>query len=48
MRAVHKVLIEVKNSILLNVGDPEGILDQQFKHHPIHSSNIIVLIEDIK
>jgi hypothetical protein len=48
VRAVHKVLIEVRHSILLNVGDPEGILDQQLKPHPIHSPNITVLIKGIK
>ncbi len=34
--------MEMKD-ILLIVGDPRGILDQQLSHHPIHWLNIIII-----
>ncbi len=36
-----KVLIEVDINIFLIVSNPQGILDQQLRPHPIHSLNII-------
>jgi hypothetical protein len=43
----HEVLVEVDVNILLIVGNPKGILDQQLRPLPIHLSNII-LIHDKK
>jgi hypothetical protein len=36
VHAGHKVLVDVDGNILLTVGDPEVILDQQLRPHPIH------------
>jgi hypothetical protein len=44
VRAGHKVLMEVDDSILLIVGDPQGIFDQQLRPHQIHLINITFLI----
>ncbi len=44
--AVHagcKVLLEVDESILLIVGDPQQILDQQLRSHPISLLDVITL-----
>jgi hypothetical protein len=30
--------------ILLIVGDPQGILDQQFRPHPIHLLKMIIIL----
>jgi hypothetical protein len=36
MCAGHKTLMEVDDNILLIVVDPQGILDEQLRPHPIH------------
>jgi hypothetical protein len=36
MRADHETLMEVDDNILLIVVDPQGILDEQLRTHPIH------------
>jgi hypothetical protein len=50
MRISHKVLMEVVNNILLSVGNPQEILDEQLRPHPVLLSNIIqdILINQIK
>ncbi len=35
----HQVLMEDEDDILLIVGDPQKILDHQFRPHTIHSFN---------
>jgi hypothetical protein len=41
----RKVMMEVDDNILLIVDDPQGILDEQLRLHPIHllKNNIITL-----
>jgi hypothetical protein len=34
--AGHEVLMKVDDNILLIVGNPQWIVDQPFKPHPIH------------
>ncbi len=50
MHISHKVLMEVVNNILLIVVNPQGILDELLRPHPINLSNIIqvTLINQIK
>jgi hypothetical protein len=36
VHASHKVLIEFEDNILLIVGNPQAILNQQLRPHPIH------------
>jgi hypothetical protein len=36
--------MEIDDNILLIAGNPQGILNQQLKPHPIHVLNIIILI----
>jgi hypothetical protein len=43
VRAGCKVLLEVDESILLIVGDPQQILDQQLGSHPISLLEVITL-----
>ncbi len=40
----HKVLIGVDNNIWLIVVDPLGILDNEWRPHPIHLVNIVMPI----
>jgi hypothetical protein len=40
----YKVMLEVDGNILLIVGDPQGILDQQLGPRAIHLLNIIIFI----
>jgi hypothetical protein len=47
MRAGHKVSMEVDDKILLIVGDPQGILDQQLGPCQVHFFNIIIIVENI-
>jgi hypothetical protein len=42
--SVHKVWMEVGNYILVIVGDPLGILDQQLRPHPIVLLNISIIV----
>ncbi len=44
MRVGHKVLMEVEESILLIVRNPQGILDQQLMPRSILFSNIISIL----
>jgi hypothetical protein len=44
VHAGHEVLMEIDNSILLIVGDAQGILDQQLRPHPIYSLNIVIIL----
>jgi hypothetical protein len=37
----NDVLVKIDDNILLTAGDPQGILDQQFRPSPIHILNII-------
>jgi hypothetical protein len=39
-----KVLMEVDDNSAQNVADPQGILGQLLKPHPIHLLNIIIII----
>jgi hypothetical protein len=43
VNAGHKVWMEVDNYILMIVGDPLGILNQQHMSHPIHLINICII-----
>ncbi len=43
VRAGHKVLMGVDDMISLIVGDPQGILDEQPRPHPIYLIDIVVL-----
>jgi hypothetical protein len=40
--------MELDDSILLIVGDPQGILNWKLRPHPIHLLNIILSINYIK
>jgi hypothetical protein len=40
----HKVLVEVYNNSALIVGDPQGILGQQLRLHPMYLLNIIITL----
>jgi hypothetical protein len=42
--AGHDVLMEGFDNILFIVGDPQGIISQQLRTHPIQLLNIIKLI----
>ncbi len=42
--AGREVLMEVNDTILLIVDNPQGIFDQQFRPNPIHLLNISILI----
>jgi hypothetical protein len=42
--AGHEVSMDVGDNISLIVGDPQGILDQQFRPHPIDLLNIIIIV----
>jgi hypothetical protein len=42
--ADHKVLVEVYNNSALIVGDPQGILGQQLRPHPIYLLNSIITL----
>jgi hypothetical protein len=42
--AGHTVLMESDDNILLIVGDPHGILDQQLRPHTMTLLNIIVIL----
>ncbi len=42
--AGHKVMIKAENYSVLIVGDPQVILDEQLRLHPIHILNIIMTI----
>jgi hypothetical protein len=44
MDAGNKVLIDVDDNTLLAVGNPQLILDQQLKPHPIHLLIIIIIL----
>ncbi len=44
LSAGHKVLMEVDNISALIVGNPRGILGQQFRTGPINLLNIFILI----
>jgi hypothetical protein len=44
VRTSHKVLMEVEDNCALIVSDPQGILDQQLRPHPIHVLNIIFIL----
>ncbi len=47
VRAGYKVLMEVNDNILLIVGNPQGILEDQLRSHPILLI-LIILINYIK
>jgi len=47
VHAGHKVLMDVDDIILLIVGIPQGILDQQLRPRPIHFSNIMFITLNI-
>ncbi len=40
----HKVLKKVDDNSVPIVGDPQWILGQQLRHHPIHVLNIIIIL----
>ncbi len=44
VRAGRKVLKETDNNVSLIAGDPQGILDQQLRPHPICFKNITIII----
>jgi hypothetical protein len=44
VRAGHEVLLEVDDHSALIVGDPRGILGQQFRPQPIHFLSIILIL----
>jgi hypothetical protein len=44
VRAGHEVSMKVDDNILLIVGDPQGILDQQLRTKQICILNIIIII----
>jgi hypothetical protein len=48
VRAGHEVLMELDDSILLIVDDPQGILYWQLRPHPIHFLNFTLSINYIK
>jgi hypothetical protein len=39
----HEVLMEIERNILLTADDPQGILDQQLRPHPIPLLNIVII-----
>ncbi len=41
MRAYLKFLLNVYDNILMIIGDPQGILNEQLMPHPINLLNII-------
>jgi len=42
--AGHKVLVEVDDKSVMSVSNPQGILFQQLRPHPIYLSSIITII----
>jgi hypothetical protein len=47
VHAGYEVLMEIDNSILLIVGDAQGISDHQLRPHPIYSLNIVIILNKI-
>jgi hypothetical protein len=47
VRAGHKVLMEADDNILMIIGDPQGILDQQLRLRPINLLIIVILILNV-
>jgi hypothetical protein len=43
VHAGHEVLVEVDDNISMTVGNPQGILDEQFRPQPINSLNINII-----
>jgi hypothetical protein len=42
--AGHNVLVEINGNSALIVVDPQGILGQQLRLHPIHFLNITIIV----
>ncbi len=41
--AGRELLMEVDDNILLNVGDPQGILNWELRHHQIYLLNVMII-----